>query len=170
MGGRSVSVIGFIRRYRWWIVIFVVACYFVASARVFNFFSLTPWGDRVTEQNYYRIQIGMTEQEVTEILGRPGAYIAEPWKKFWVGRVDIEVEFDEKTGKVKRKKLSGWAGGPVSLQPNLAPSSEAQAKASPPQEGEQLSGNHRRRKNTAQKRECTLLLYLSPTGRGPVFE
>jgi hypothetical protein len=114
-------VIGFIRRYRWWIVIFVVACYFVASARLFNFFSLTPWGDRVTEQNYYRIQIGMTEQEVTEILGRPGLDDVDPWKKFWVGeRVNIEVEFDVKTGKVKRKKLSGWAGGPVSSQPNLA--------------------------------------------------
>jgi hypothetical protein len=113
-------VIGFIRRYRWWIVIFVVACYFVASSRLFNFFPLTPWGDRITEQNYYRIQIGMTEQEVTEILGRPGFYEVEPWKKFWVGRVNIEVDFDEKTGKVKRKKLSGWAGGPVSLQLNLA--------------------------------------------------
>jgi hypothetical protein len=98
-------VIRFIRRYRWWILIVILGCYFLVYAHLVPF-PLPAWGDKVTEQNFYRIQIGMTEQEVTKILGRPGLEDVDPWKKNWDGqRVYIDVEFDEKSGKLKRKKL-----------------------------------------------------------------
>lgn len=101
----------FFRRYRWWILVIIAGCYLLARTRLLDF-PFRGWGDPISENNYYRIRVGMTEQDVTRILrgqGEAAETPEEPWKKFWTsrtGRVVILVDFDEKTGAVKRTRLA----------------------------------------------------------------
>jgi hypothetical protein len=68
-----------------------------------------PWGDPISEQSFYRIQHGMTEEEVTQILRRPGVAHGSGIR-VWVGSdAIIQVDFDEITGKVQHKKLTRLA-------------------------------------------------------------
>jgi hypothetical protein len=67
------------------------------------------WPDPISEHSFYRIQPGMTEKEVVDILRRPGVDHGFGIK-IWVGQeAIIEVDFDQGSGLVKRKALTPLA-------------------------------------------------------------
>ena len=40
--------------------------------------------DRITAESWQKIRIGMTEEEVTEILGGPGINVEDFWSEYWL--------------------------------------------------------------------------------------
>lgn len=100
-----------VQRRRWLIVLAIV---FVVSA---GLCFLDPWNP-ITERNWERIQIGMTEDQVVAILGPPGqasgirgrfthnwGTILHPpaWRIWDCYNVRIVVDIDPATGRVRRK-------------------------------------------------------------------
>ena len=71
-------------------LVIIAGCYLLARTRLLDF-PFRGWGDPISENNYYRIRVGMTEQDATRILhgqGEAAETPEEPWnpRKLFVFR------------------------------------------------------------------------------------
>ncbi len=57
-------------------------------------FALWPRPERVTRENYERIQNGMNRAEVEAVLGPPGDYRTGPTRVYWDFEDDVSGDFD----------------------------------------------------------------------------